>query len=471
MTLKVFNTLTRQKEKFIPLKGKRVNMFVCGPTVYDFSHLGHARTYVAFDVIARYLRYKGYSVFYLMNITDIDDKIINRANEKKISAEKLAEEFLIEFFKDIKALKIESVNLYQKATDFIPEIISQVNGLVEKGYAYEVNGDVYYEVKKFSEFGKLSKQSLEELIAGARVEVDKKKKNPEDFVLWKKQKKGEPFWNSPWSNGRPGWHIEDTAISITHFGEQYDIHGGAIDLIFPHHEAEIAIAESLTGKKPFVKYWLHTGFLKVNGEKMSKSLGNFITIRELLKRYDAMVLRFFLLYTHYRSPIDFTYEFLDEAKNAWQYIKDTFSRIEEITKVKKDKSKISKTDKKILLLMKKTKDEFIKSMDDDFNTREAISKIFDFTREVNKFIDEISETAANKILNFYIELCNILGLEFYERKESSMEDKLIQIIVMIREKLRAKKDFETSDLIREKLKEIGIILGDDKGGVKVIKKY
>lgn len=468
MALKVFNTLTRQKEEFSPFKGKRVNMFVCGPTVYDFSHLGHARTYVAFDVIARYLRYKGYSVFYLMNITDIDDKIINRANEKKISAEKLAEEYLIEFFKDIKDLKIESVNLYQKATDFIPEIISQVNGLIEKGYAYEVGGDVYYEVKKFSEFGKLSKQSLDELIAGARVEIDKKKKNPEDFVLWKKHKKGEPFWDSPWGKGRPGWHIEDTAISITHFGEQYDIHGGAIDLIFPHHEAEIAIAESLTGKKPFVKYWLHTGFLKVNGEKMSKSLGNFITIRELLKRYDAATLRFFLLYTHYRSPIDFTYEFLDEAKNAWQYIKDTFLRIEEIAKGKKD---IGDNDENILVLIKKTKDEFIKAMDDDFNTREAISKIFNFTREMNKIMDEISKNTANEILNFYIEMCGILGLEFYERKESQIEEKLIQIIVMIREKLRAKKDFETSDLIRERLKDIGIIIGDYKEGGKVIRKY
>lgn len=469
MTLKVFNTLTRQKEEFTPLKGRRVNMFVCGPTVYDFSHLGHARTYIAFDVIARYLRYKGYSVFYLMNITDIDDKIINRANEKKTSAEKLAEEFLIEFFKDIKALKIESINLYQKATDFIPEIISQVNGLIEKDYAYEVDGDVYYEVKKFSDFGKLSKQSLDELIAGARVEIDKKKRNPEDFVLWKKHKKGEPFWNSPWGKGRPGWHIEDTAISITHFGEQYDIHGGAIDLIFPHHEAEIAIAESLTRKKPFVKYWLHTGFLKVNGEKMSKSLGNFITIRELLRKYDATSIRFFLLYTHYRSPIDFTYEFLDEAKNAWQYIKDAFLRIESIAKGKSSKN--NKNDEKAILLMKRTKEEFIKAMDDDFNTREAISKIFDFTREVNKLVDGISENIANEILNFYIEICGILGLEFYERKESKIEEKLIEIIMTIREKLRSKKDFETSDLIREKLKDIGIIIGDDKEGGKVIRKY
>ncbi len=464
MTLKIFNTLTRKKEDFKPLKGKRVNMFVCGPTVYDHSHLGHARTYVAFDTIVRYLRYRGYSVFYLMNITDIDDKIINRANEKNISTEKLTEEFLDEFLHDIGRLNVNAVNLYQRATDFVPEIISQSKNLIKNGHAYESEGDVYFEIKKFKDFGKLSGQDMESLKAGARIEVDKKKKHPEDFVLWKKYNPGEPFWESPWGKGRPGWHVEDTAISITHFGEQYDIHGGAIDLIFPHHESEVAIAEALTGKKPFVKYWLHTGFLNIRGEKMSKSIGNYITIKDILAKYEPMAFRFFLLYTHYRSPIDFSYELIDEAKSAWDYIKNTVSRIKQL----KGKEKTSEDDK-ILATMKKTKEDFIAAMDDDFNTRVALSKIFDFTREVNTVMEKISEKTAKDIFEFYTELGTTLGLTFKETGDTSLTEKLMQLLISIRNEARKTKDFKTSDEIRDKLKELGIALNDGKEGTKWVR--
>ena len=323
----VYNTLTRKKQEFAPIHGNRVNMFVCGPTVYDYSHLGHARTYIVFDVIVRYLRYKGYSVFYLMNITDIDDRMIQRANESKISVKELADKFIKAFDEDMKRLHVNSVNLYAKATEHVDEIINQIKVLIEKGFAYEVDGDIYFEIRKFKDFGKLSHQSIDELKAGARIEIDKKKKNPEDFALWKSQKPNEPFWPSPWGNGRPGWHIEDTAITATYFGNRYDLHGGAIDLIFPHHESEISIAETVTGESPFVKYWVHSGFLTVNKEKMSKSLGNFFTIKEALKRYEPDVIRFFMLNALYRSPIDFSESGLKEAANAFERIKNTVDNV------------------------------------------------------------------------------------------------------------------------------------------------
>lgn len=447
------------------MKDKRVNMFVCGPTVYDYSHIGHARTYLAFDVIARYLRCRDYSVFYIMNITDVDDKIIKRAKENKEKAEEVAEKFTDYFLEDMSALKIEAMNFYGKATEHVPEIIEQIEGLIKRGYAYEAKGDVYFEIKKFKDFGKLSGQKLGELKAGARVEVDPNKKNPEDFVLWKKHKEGEPSWNSPWGKGRPGWHIEDTAISISYFNEQYDLHGGARDLIFPHHESEIAIAESLTGKKPFVKYWLHSGYLNITGEKMSKSLGNIISIRDLLKKYDAMTIRFFLLYTHYRSPIDFSYEQLEEAKEAYQYIKNTVQKLRNL------QGGGGKKDKELLSLAKKTKEKFLKAMDDDFNTREAMARLFDFTREVNKGMEQTSSKTIEKILALYQELGeDILGLTFQEAGETDLADQLMRLIISLRDEARKKKDFATSDKIRDELKKAGITLEDGKKGTNWLKK-
>lgn len=441
-------------------------MFVCGPTVYDHSHLGHARTYIVFDVIARYLRYKGYSVFYLMNITDVDDKMIKRANESKISVKELADKFIKAFGEDMKRLHVESVNLYAKATEHVDEIIYQIKTLIEKGLAYEVDGDVYFEVRRFKDFGKLSHQSIDELKAGARIEIDEKKKNPEDFALWKKQKPDEPFWKSPWSNGRPGWHVEDTAITTTYFGNRYDLHGGAIDLIFPHHESEIAIAESVTSEKPFVNYWIHSGFLTINKEKMSKSLGNFFTINEILKKYEPDVVRFFMLNMHYRSPVNFNESGLEEAKNAFERIRDTIENVKGAIKNSEDIK--TEKEKHVSDIIKNTKDKFINFMDDDFNTREAIAVLFEFTKDVNHIIQKnIGKDGLDRILDTYKEIGGILGLFQDEKKGEEITDDLIDLIVDIRENVRKKKDWETSDRIRNRLKELGIILEDSGKGVKV----
>ncbi|MDI6916674.1 MAG: cysteine--tRNA ligase [Thermoplasmatales archaeon] len=463
MTLKLYNTLTKQKEEFVPIHGNRVNMFVCGPTVYDYSHLGHARTYIVFDVIARYLRYRGYSVFYLMNITDVDDKMIKRANETGLSVKGLADRFTDAFHEDMKRLNVMSVNLYAKATEHVDEIISQIKTLIEKGFAYDVDGDVYFEVRKFKDFGKLSKQALDELKAGARIEVDEKKRRPEDFALWKKQKPDEPFWASPWGNGRPGWHVEDTAITTTYFGNKYDLHGGGIDLLFPHHESEIAIAESATGEKPFVKYWVHSGFLTLNKEKMSKSLGNFFTIREVLEKYESEVIRFFMLNAHYRSPIDFSDKGLDEAKQGLERIKNTVDNIKAAAKNAGEGSEGNIPD-----IIAEARQKFLDAMDDDFNTREAISAVFELTKSVNQAIpDGLSSSALNMIISTYKELGGIIGLFQDEKKEGGITGDLISLIVEIRENARKNKDWETSDKIRNKLKVLGIVVEDAEDGPQV----
>lgn len=440
-------------------------MFVCGPTVYDYTHLGHARTYALFDVITRYLRYRNYSVFYLMNVTDIDDKIIKRANELNISAKELANTYTTAFYEDMDALSVKSINLYAKATEYISEIIAQIQTLLEKGYAYKIDGDVYFEVRKFKDFGKLSGQDIENLKAGARIEINERKKNSEDFALWKSSKPGEPFWESPWGKGRPGWHIEDTAITVTHFGAQYDIHGGGNDLIFPHHECEIAQAECATGKKPFVKYWLHTGMLTIDREKMSKSLGNFFTIREVLAKYDAEIVRFFLLNAHYRSPLDFSDKALDEAKESLGRIKNV---IEEL-KSRNKSARENESDKKILNLVNKSKEKFFSAMDDDFNTREAIAVIFEFTKEVNEYLRaELSREEIEKMLSTYHEFGSILGLfEEKERKPSEMIENLVNLLIRLRDEARARKDWQTSDKIREALAKLGIVVEDTTEGTKV----
>lgn len=463
MALIVYNTLTRQKEEFIPIHGNRVNMFVCGPTVYDYSHLGHARTYIVFDVIARYLRYKGHSVFYLMNITDIDDKMIKRANETGMPVKELADGFTNAFYEDMKKLNVMSVNLYAKATEHVDEIISQIKTLIEKGFAYDVDGDVYFEVRKFRDFGKLSKQVIDELKAGARIEVDEKKRNPEDFALWKKQKTNEPFWASPWGNGRPGWHIEDTAITTTYFGNKYDLHGGGIDLLFPHHESEIAIAESATGESPFVKYWVHSGFLTLNKEKMSKSIGNFFTIGEVLEKYESEVIRFFILNAHYRSPIDFSDKGLDEAKQGLERIKNTLENVRVMTKTAEEGMMGS-----ILGVVAEAKQKFLDAMNDDFNTREAIAAIFEFTKNVNQAIsDGLSRSALNMIISTYKEFGGILGLFKDEKKEGRITEDLISLIVEMRENARKNKEWKTSDKIRSKLKELGIMIEDAENGPQI----
>ena len=451
----VYSTLSRTKEEFRPIKGRIVKMFVCGPTVYDYPHIGHAKTYVAMDVIARYLRFKGYSVFYVQNITDIDDKIIARAREQGTSAGELADRFLRIYYEDMELLNIKSVSLFARATQHVEEIIEQIEELIAKGKAYEKGGSVYFDVSEFPDFGELSGQKRDELIAGARVEVDENKESPEDFALWKRMKDGEPFWDSPWGRGRPGWHVEDTAISINYLGQQYDIHGGGIDLIFPHHEAEIAIAESMTGKKPFVKYWFHTGFLLVKGEKMAKSMGNFVTIREILKGYDPMALRFFLLYTQYRSPIDFSYELLDEASEAYRRLSDSFS------KARKAQGSEGE-DRELRGTLRASKAKFFEAMDDDFNTREAIAALFQLSHAINNSRLTDMEALAD-LRNFITEISEILGL-FEDREEKNLRPEIIDSILQIREALREEKCYELADRIRKKLEECGIEIEDTKGG-------
>lgn len=460
----VYNTLTRKKEEFIPLKGKRVTMFVCGVTPYDYSHLGHAKTYVAFDAIARYLRYKGYNVLYLQNVTDVDDHIIERSKETGIPEPEIAGRFFRYFLEDMEALGVDSVNVYGKATDFMDEIIEQIEGLVEKGFAYNVDGDVYFEVRKFKDFGKLSRQKLDELKPGARVEVDQKKRNPEDFALWKKQKPGEPAWESPWGMGRPGWHIEDTAIAMTHFGEQYDIHGGATELIFPHHESEIAQAEALTGVEPYVKYWLHTGVLNVEGEKMAKSVGNFWTIRDALKEYKPEVLRFFLLYAHYRSPMDLSRDQLEEAKRSYQRLQDSLDVARQ--RLLRAKSGENEPGKNLMKAAERTEKRFTDVMDDDFNSREAIGALFELSRELNIAVDKgADENSIKGGLRIFENLANVLGLFPEVTTQAGQAEKMLALLIEVRERARSNKDYEMADWIRSELGKLGIRLEDTQKGV------
>jgi cysteinyl-tRNA synthetase len=457
--LKIYNTMTRKKEAFKPIHEKLVKLFVCGPTVYDDSHIGHARTYISFDIIARYLKYKGFSVFYLQNITDIDDKIIKRAEELAVQPIDLARKFENRYLEDMSTLGVENVNFYARATEHIPEIISQIKTLLDKGFAYETENGVYFDESQFSDFGKLSRRKIEELNVH-RVEKDDNKKNPGDFALWKK-KDNKPNWDSPWGIGRPGWHIEDTSITEEYLGVKYDIHGGGLDLIFPHHEAEIAQMESVSGVKPMVRYWMHTGFLNVQGEKMSKSLGNFITIRDLLEDYSPEVFRFFVLSTHYRSPIDFSKSALEQSKNSLQRIYKLTENIEVL--IDSEILESNDNDRDYTNKLTDFENKFLDALDNDFNTPDALSIFFNFIREMNKGIqsENISKTILMNISCLLKDIEAIFGLKFF--KEGIREDKikeLLELLVEVREILRERKDWELSDLIRSKLKEIDINLED-----------
>jgi len=468
MTIRVYNTYTRKKEDFKPINDKKVKMFVCGPTVYDLSHLGHARTYIAYDVIARWLRYKGFDVFYLMNITDIDDKIIKRAKERKEDPLNLAREFEESFFKDIASLGIDTIDLYARASEHIQEIIDQIKRLMEKGFAYITQTGVYFDVSKFEDYGKLSHQQPEEL-KRHRIEPDPSKRNSQDFSLWKKKKDGEPYWNSPWGEGRPGWHIEDTAIAEKYLGQQYDIHGGGFDLIFPHHEAEIAQMESISGKKPMVSYWFHTGFLKVKGKKMAKSLGNFITIQNALKDYDAETLRLFFSSTHYRSPIDFDEKGLDQARRT---LESLYKTLDNIRIAKKSIAGFTEDESALERRMEENKRKFGEAMDDDFNTPLALSYLYDLVKEVNKFLDEqksINKRLADKLVVTFKEIGWIFGILQREEMEEEIPEEL-RLLIEERERAREKKDWRTADEIRRRLEGFGIILEDTSQGVKWKKK-
>ncbi|MCD6410598.1 cysteine--tRNA ligase [bacterium] len=466
MSLKICNTLTRKKEIFKPRKDKKVNIFVCGPTVYDYAHIGHARTYIAFDVIVKYLRKKGYNVFYLQNITDIDDKIINRAKEEEVSWKELARSFEREYKKDVKNLGINSISKYARATEHIKEIISQVERLLKKGFAYQIEDGIYYDISKFKDYGKLSgRTALQAEDAVSRIDNSKKKKNKGDFCLWKfwSGKDWEPKWRSPWGYGRPGWHIEDTAITEKYFGPQYDIHGGARDLIFPHHEAEIAQMEAISGKKPLVKYWLHTGFLTINGQKMSKSLGNFITVKDFLKKYSPRILRLFIIKTHYRSPIDYSEKAISQVQNEIERI-DEF-----LEKVKSQKSKVKITTKNSKLRIQKFKKEFEGAMEDDFNTPKAMAIIFELIREVNPLLDQgtIDKRAIKEILEFLKSVDEIFGFIF-EQKKAKIPKK-IKKLAQRRAKLRKEKKWKEADRVREEIKKLGYEIQDTPLGTKIKK--
>ena len=463
--IKLYNTMTRRKEIFKPREGNKIKMFVCGPTVYDHSHIGHARTYISFDIIVRYLKYSGFTVFYLQNITDLDDKILKRAKEIGSSPMELARRYEEKYLQDMKVLGVENVNFYARATEHIPEIINQIEILVERGFAYETDKGVYFDESKFKDFGKLSNRNLEELNVH-RIGLDTSKRNPGDFALWKKRKieseELEMVWDSPWGTGRPGWHIEDTAITDTYFGPQYDIHGGGLDLIFPHHEAEIAQMEAASNKKPMVKYWMHTGFLNVKGEKMSKSLGNFITINDLLQEYSPDVFRFFVLSTHYRSPIDFSQEILYQSQQGLQRI---YKLIETINRLLDENTAISmENDQEYIYKLSEVRKEFFEAMDNDFNTPSAFSTIFDIIREVNRDINDsnISKNALTKLKALIIEFGIILGFDFSLKNdnEPELQEDLIELLKDVRSKLREKKEWDLSDEIRSKLQELDIVIED-----------
>jgi len=475
--MKIYNTLSREKEEFIPLMADKVRIYACGVTVYDYCHIGHARSAIVFDVIRRYLKHKGFHVTYIRNFTDIDDKIINRANQEGITWDTVARKYTDEYYRDMDRLGVGRADVEPKATDHIQEMIDIVKGLVEKGFAYEADGSVYFSVDTFSGYGKLSKRDPEEMIAGARVEVDERKKNPLDFALWKKSKEGEPFWESPWGLGRPGWHIECSAMSLKHLGESFDIHGGGADLLFPHHENEIAQSEAFTGK-PFARFWVHNGFITIDKEKMSKSLGNFFTIREVLDTFDPEVIRLFLLSTHYRSPIEFSDEQLHESETSIDRYYSTIMRINDFLEkdcnVKNDFSNSGKIFKDLPFSFR---DRFGEAMDDDFNTALALGHIFEIIREANRFLDHRpSGTKDRELLLMTKELLSEAGsvLNIFDRSPhewylSLMEIKKIglseqDILEKIRERqdARQKKDWSYADAIRKELEEKGIILEDKK---------
>jgi len=466
--VRVYNTMTKQKEEFKPLREDEVRMYVCGPTVYDYTHLGHARTYIAFDVIRRYLEHKGYSVLMVMNFTDIDDKIIRRANETGEDPKELAEKFLKYFLEDMKALKVKSADIYPRVTEHIQDIIEFVEKLEEKGYAYGSNDGVYFEVRKYEKYGKLSKVNLEDLRKGARVEPGEGKKNPEDFALWKKAKPGEPKWESPWGEGRPGWHIECSTMSTKYLGESFDIHGGGNDLIFPHHENEIAQTEACTGKE-WVKYWLHTGFVMVSGEKMSKSLGNFVTIRELLQRYSPEVIRFFVLQKHYRSPLDYTEEGIQHAKNNLERLYNTIENIRIAMEKAEIPFKWEKEEFKLYETIRDAKKKLYEAMDDDFNTAEAMKPIFEVANAVNAYLTRVEkpkESVLRKALEFFRIISEIFGIfeEYFKETKETKEEELIDLLIEVRSALRKQKNFELADKIRAQLRELGIQLEDTPQG-------
>ncbi|MFQ9064475.1 MAG: cysteine--tRNA ligase [Eubacterium sp.] len=463
--MKIFNTMSRRKEEFIPIDPNEVKIYACGPTVYNFIHIGNARPLCVFDVLRRYLEYRGYNVKFVQNFTDVDDKIIKRANEENSTFEEISEKYIKEFWTDAHGLNFKEATVHPKATENIDEIIEIIKTLEEKGYAYAVDGDVYYRTLKFKDYGKLSHQPIDDLQSGARIAVGDKKEDPLDFALWKAAKEGEPYWDSPWGKGRPGWHIECSAMNKRYLGNTIDIHCGGQDLIFPHHENEIAQSEAANGCM-FSKYWMHNGYINVDNVKMSKSLGNFKTVREIADVYGYEVIRYFLISSHYRSPINYNLEIIEQCKSALERLYNCRESLD--FSIKNAKTDIA-DDNEILALIDSRKEQFINSMDDDLNTADGIAAVFDLVSDINtKIINkEVSKNVCQKAADMFDELTGVLGL-VYNRKSNDINDD-IEKLIEERQQARANKDWATADRIRDELKAQGITLKDTPQGVTWVK--
>jgi len=466
--MKVYNSLTRKKEEFIPITPGEIKMYVCGPTVYNYFHIGNGRTFIIFDTIRRYFEYRGYKVKFVQNFTDIDDKMIKKALEDGTTVKDVGDKYIEEYYRDADGLNIKRASVNPRATEFVEDIIEFISGLIEKGYAYEVDGDVYFRTNKFESYGQLIGQNLEDLKAGARINVDERKEDPMDFALWKAQKPGEPAWESPWGKGRPGWHIECSCMAKKLLGDTIDIHAGGVDLTFPHHENEIAQSEALTGKK-FANYWLHGAFLNINNQKMSKSLNNFLTAREILKDYNADVVRFLMLSGHYRSPLNFSDDLLESAKSSVERLYNAVNNLENLID-EVEKEEMDDKEREYLKSLDVYRQKYIEKMDDDFNTADAITAIFDLIKDINTNVSiESSKELCQGALDLIRELGEPLGI-LQDSTKLSLEDEIEELIKQ-RQEARKNRDFALADKIRDDLKARNIILEDTPQGVrwKIIK--
>lgn len=461
--MKLYNTLTRKKEEFKPIKDDEVTMYVCGPTVYNYIHVGNARPLVVFDTLRRYFIYKGYKVKYTVNFTDIDDKLIKRANEENKTVKEIADKYIEEFMKDAEGLSLyEEETMHPRATEFIDKIIEFVDDLVKKGAAYNVDGNVYFDITKAHDYGKLSKKNIDELKSGARIEVSEEKKNPMDFALWKKEKEGEPSWDSPWGKGRPGWHIECSVMAKELLGDTIDIHAGGEDLQFPHHENEIAQSETLT-EKPFANYWLHNAMINVDDKKMSKSEQNFFTVREISQEYDLEVLRFFILSAHYRNPVNFSRELMEQSKRALERLYNGKNNLEYLLS-KAENRELNDEEKEMVKEIERYEESFIASMEDDLNTADAIASLFEIVKYTNtNFNEKTPKAVIQYTYDILIKLSNILGV--LSKEQEILEDEILELIEK-RNKARKEKNYQLADKIRDELREKGIILEDTPSGVK-----
>lgn len=464
--LKLYNTMTRKKEEFKPITPGEIKIYGCGPTVYNFIHIGNARPICVFDAMRRYMEYRGFKVTYVQNFTDIDDKIIKKAIEEKSDYSTVSKRYIKEYKKDAEGLNVKEASIAPLATENINSVVDIISTLMEKGYAYEVNGDVYFRTKKFNEYGKLSHQPLEDLEAGARISVGEQKEDPMDFALWKASKPGEPFWEVPWGKGRPGWHIECSAMARKYLGNTIDIHCGGRDLIFPHHENEIAQSECCNGV-PFANYWIHNGYINVDNQKMSKSLNNFFTVRDVADKYGYEPIRYLMIASHYRSPINYSIDIIEQCKSALDRLYTCRDNLE----FKKSNVSVNKMDKddEIINSLSEYKDKFIAAMDDDLNTADALSVIFDLVKDINININSstnVSKQVVEYALDIFNELTSVLGLLYQKSQKSSSVDDKVKELIEKREKARKEKNWATADAIRDELKNMNVVLEDTPQGVK-----